>query len=185
MSTDPERKICSYATIQSDKKGQFGEIVAHLESKTDEFRQNLLTSLLCSYLTANFPCRRILDRVESAYDSNIDRVCFAAELLAHVEPIPIWRKKDASEAKRLRSEGNELFQKKRVEDALRAYNASVLRAPSSGDGTLSLAMANRSACLFHLGDYKETVGEIHSAIASGYPEEQRHKVASATGLSYI
>jgi hypothetical protein len=36
---DAATKTCSYATIQSDSKGQFGEIVAHLESKTEEFRK--------------------------------------------------------------------------------------------------------------------------------------------------
>ena len=45
----------------------------HLESKPEQFR-------------------RSVERL-GMMDSDLDRVCFAAELLAHVQPMPIYRKK--------------------------------------------------------------------------------------------
>ena len=47
--------------------------VQHLESKPEQFR-------------------RSVERL-GMMDSDLDRVCFAAELLAHVQPMPIYRKK--------------------------------------------------------------------------------------------
>ena len=77
-------------------------------------------------------------------------------------------------------EGNQLFQERKMEEAFRAYNMSVLRARSNEDNnseeeeenTLALSLANRSACLFHMGEYEAAASDVHSAIASGYPEGQ-------------
>ena len=40
------------------------------------------------------------------------------------------------------------------------------------ENTLALSLANRSACLFHMGEYEAAASDVHSAIASGYPEGQ-------------
>ena len=50
---------------------------------------------------------------------------------------------------------------------------------------MALSLANRSACLFHLGEYEATVSDVHSAIASGYPEAQRHKLYLRLAKSYL
>ena len=70
-SVDAATRACSYGTITSDRKGQFAEIVEHLESKPEQFR-------------------RSVERM-GMMESDLDRVCFAAELLAHVQPMPIYR----------------------------------------------------------------------------------------------
>ena len=50
---------------------------------------------------------------------------------------------------------------------------------------LSLFSANRSACLFHLGEYEGAVSDVHAAIAEGYPEAQRHKLYLRLAKSYL
>ena len=62
-------------------------------------------------------------------------------------------------------EGNQLFQEKKMEEAFKAYNMSVLRARgnecnNSEENTLALSLANRSACLFHMGEYEVSVVSI-------------------------
>lgn len=41
---------------------------------------------------------------------------------------------------------------------------------------LSIIYANRSACLYHLGDYDLAVSDIQRALDNGYPKELRYKV---------
>ena len=63
------------------------------------------------------------------YENDLDRICFAGNFLQCLEVVPRRREKDAGEAQRFRMEGNELFQKKKMAEAFRAYNTSVLRSP--------------------------------------------------------
>ena len=75
-----------------------------------------------------------------------------------------------------------------MEEAFQRYNMSVLRARSndnSEENTLALSLANRSACLFHMGEYEATASDVHSAIADGYPEDQRHKLYLRLAKSYL
>ena len=70
-SVDAATRACAYGTIQSGRKGQFADIVEHLESKPEQFR-------------------RSVERL-GMMESDLDRVCLAAELLAHVQPLLNYR----------------------------------------------------------------------------------------------
>jgi hypothetical protein len=61
--------------------------------------------------------------------------------------------KSASVASKLRIQGNEKFKKCDNEGSLMLYTGSVVHAPRDTE-ELSLALANRSAALFHLGAYQ-------------------------------
>jgi tetratricopeptide (TPR) repeat protein len=74
-----------------------------------------------------------------------------------------------------RNDGNKLFQKKNNNEALFCYNASVAYAPSNSE-ELSLAIANRSAVLFELGEYEKCNSDISMAISCGYPEKSLYKL---------
>ncbi len=41
-----------------------------------------------------------------------------------------------------------------------------------------MALANRSACSFHLGSYELAIADVHHALALNYPRGKRLKVLS-------
>lgn len=94
-------------------------------------------------------------------------------------------RKGASEAEKFRNEGNRLYREKKLEQALLAYNYSILAAPHPGlDGQaqgsqhegLSLAFANRSAVLYEMSQYKSAMADAERAITFGYPPSKRHRL---------
>jgi hypothetical protein len=64
--------------------------------------------------------------------------------------------KSASRASKFRVEGNEKFRKCDDTGSLIFYTQSVVHAPRDSE-ELSLALANRSAALFHLGAYQVSI----------------------------
>ena len=94
-------------------------------------------------------------------------------------------RKGAPEAEKFRSEGNRLYREKKLEQALLAYNYSILAAPHPGlDGEvlgsehegLSLAFANRSAVLYEMSQYKAALADAERALDCGYPPLKRHRL---------
>ncbi|KAG6456322.1 hypothetical protein O3G_MSEX009676 [Manduca sexta] len=74
-----------------------------------------------------------------------------------------------------RQKGNDKFRANRLEDSYRCYMKSVLYAPQDGP-MYPLALANRSAALLRMKRFQECLSDIKLALASGYPNEQRHKL---------
>ncbi|XP_021932938.1 SET and MYND domain-containing protein 4-like isoform X1 [Zootermopsis nevadensis] len=83
--------------------------------------------------------------------------------------------KSASRASKFRREGNEKFKKCDNAGSLALYTQSVVNAPRDSE-ELSLALANRSAALFHLGAYKECLQDISLALQSDYPTSLHYKL---------
>ncbi|XP_071504895.1 SET and MYND domain-containing protein 4-like [Diadema antillarum] len=96
--------------------------------------------------------------------------------------------KSAASSEAARNEGNRLFQKKDYLGALQQYTRSVQHAPchqSEGSQSLALAHANRSAALYHLGEYKPCVNDIDESLAHCYPTNKRFKVLSRKGQCFM
>ena len=56
------------------------------------------------------------------------------------------------------------------------FNKAIVAAPQNGEGKgrdLSLAVANRSACLLRLGYRDLCLQQVQLALAAGYPSELR------------
>lgn len=91
-------------------------------------------------------------------------------------------RKGVSEAEKFRNEGNRLYREKKLEQALLAYNYSILAAPHPGlDGEaqgsqLSLAFANRSAVLFEMNQYKSALADAERALIFGYPPSKKYRL---------
>lgn len=94
-------------------------------------------------------------------------------------------RKGASEAEKFRNEGNRLYREKKLDQALLAYNYSILAAPHPGlEGEakepqhedLPLAFANRSAVLYEMTRYKEALADAERALSLGYPPSKRHRL---------
>lgn len=113
--------------------------------------------------------------------------------------------KGASEAEKFRNEGNRLYRERKLEQALKAYNYSILAAPHprladtlaanpviSGAPTtttasaaarclqeyegLALAYANRSAVLYEMSQYEAALADAERALSFGYPPARRHRL---------
>nr|XP_045606325.1 SET and MYND domain-containing protein 4-like [Procambarus clarkii]XP_045606332.1 SET and MYND domain-containing protein 4-like [Procambarus clarkii]XP_045606341.1 SET and MYND domain-containing protein 4-like [Procambarus clarkii] len=97
-------------------------------------------------------------------------------------------RKGAIESEKFRNEGNRLYRERKLEQALLAYNYSILAAPhlatrdsALADSTpeqesLALAYANRSAVLYEMGQYESALADIQRSLTCGYPPPRRHRL---------
>ncbi|XP_019632879.1 PREDICTED: SET and MYND domain-containing protein 4-like [Branchiostoma belcheri] len=90
--------------------------------------------------------------------------------------------KSTDRANQLRDKGNTAYKAQQFQDAFTHYTDSISYSPVThgSDGKrsecLSLALANRSAVLFHLQEYKLCLQDIIASIEAGYPENLQYKL---------
>ena len=117
--------------------------------------------------------------------SDEERISFGLNLACIHDVIkvePCFNPKLAAESNRLRNEGNKLYQKDRYLEALEVYTYSILNAPVESHGNeLPLALANRSAVLFKLREYHQSLKDIQQALSHGYPEKLTYKLLDRQG----
>ncbi|XP_076025237.1 protein-lysine N-methyltransferase SMYD4 [Genypterus blacodes] len=83
--------------------------------------------------------------------------------------------KDAEQAARCREKGNSCFKSRDYKEATLHYSQGVCSAPRNSE-QLPLCYANRSAALYHLQLYQESLDDIDSAVDHGYPSQLLHKL---------
>lgn len=83
--------------------------------------------------------------------------------------------KNNSEARKIRIDANEIFKKKDYVTALCKYNKSVMTAKINSQD-YAFALANRSAALYYLEEYKACISDIHRSLAAKYPNELAYKL---------
>merc|ERR1719259_161960 len=88
--------------------------------------------------------------------------------------------KSGGMASKLRDEGNFKFRCHEYEGGLKLYTESVICAPEFGP-ELSLAYGNRSACLYHLGHYKDCLQDIELAFRFRFPKNLAYKLHQRRG----
>ncbi|KAE8747180.1 hypothetical protein FOCC_FOCC006178 [Frankliniella occidentalis] len=99
--------------------------------------------------------------------------------------------KDLEQAKQFKDDGNKAFQKEDYATAVRLYTKSILHMPvvhnaglhwyplvdrAVDSGDLSVVHANRSAALYHRGQYHLALQDIEQALELGYPKHLLYKV---------
>merc|ERR1712121_238175 len=66
---------------------------------------------------------------------------------------------------------------------------SAMKAPypnkSSTDETLAYAIANRSACLYHLDDMTHAMADARLALSLGYPDQLKYKLFERIAKCYL
>lgn len=127
-----------------------------------------------SFLNDFSTCQSDLERIQKLYE------------MPDVQAILKFEKKivgkDAEKSAHCREQGNKLFQKKSFWKALEMYNRSMMLAPTSGEMcTLALALANRSAVLYHMKQYRHCLYDIQAALENGYPDNLRYKLLDRQG----
>uniref|UniRef100_UPI0037E8BBC5 SET and MYND domain-containing protein 4 n=1 Tax=Semicossyphus pulcher TaxID=241346 RepID=UPI0037E8BBC5 len=83
--------------------------------------------------------------------------------------------KDTEEAAKCREKGNSSFKNRDYTAAALNYSQGICFAPQSSE-QLSLCYANRSAALYHLRHYQESLTDIDEALKNGYPSHLLHKL---------
>lgn len=78
------------------------------------------------------------------------------------EQLTIWSQKNNRQSLKYRNDGNKEFAKKNWSEAIRLYNQSLCFAEILTEN-VALAIANRSACCFNCGKYKECLVDIELA----------------------
>eukprot|EP00092_Neocalanus_flemingeri_P005382 GFUD01005799.1.p1 GENE.GFUD01005799.1~~GFUD01005799.1.p1 ORF type:complete len:667 (-),score=156.69 GFUD01005799.1:117-2117(-) len=161
---DDFRQRCSEVTIQSEAQGHFGKFVKMVEEANPKFRETFDT-----------------------LDTDEERVYYCTMLnkMDHMVVKPVFKQKNLEIAKVKRAEGNEAYQKKRYKQAMMLYTMSAMKAPSSGDDTLAYSIANRSACLYYMGDLKRCMADIEFAMAHGYPDQLRYKLYERKAKCFV
>ncbi|XP_067007502.1 SET and MYND domain-containing protein 4 [Anabrus simplex] len=86
--------------------------------------------------------------------------------------------KNAEIARKFKDEGNKAFQSGDYRCALRLYSKCILKTPwEAGSGQdLAVAVANRSAALYHLEHHLLALQDVAFAISLNYPQELRYKI---------
>lgn len=151
---DKDVQYCSWKTLQSEERGHFStylnEILRSNPSAVaglQEFSSDEERVLFCSSL----------NRVDS----------FVVK--------PVFKKKDEEQARLRREQGNTAFHKKWYKQALVMYSMSIVKAPA-GDECLAYSLANRSACLYYLGEIQLCMADVKLALEAGYPAQLHYKL---------
>lgn len=118
-----------------------------------------------------------------------ERIRFLAQLDSVKEIIRLpgspSDEKSADQSRSLRDEGNKFFKAKKFRNSIQLYTESLSWAPfptdEVSDSSISLAFANRSACLFQLAKYQMCLEDIRCAFRYGYPNELRYKLYDRRG----
>lgn len=125
-------------------------------SDINNIHQNLLRHLEVDQTSGT------LSKKFSALQTNSARVSFAYSLLEGYNLFPAlsYDSKSDERANEFRQKGNLHYKKKKIGDALEFYTRSIANATCKNQ-ELALAFGNRSAALFEMGFYKESLQVNH------------------------
>ena len=87
-------------------------------------------------------------------------------------------------SRELREEGNALYAAGKYGVALIKFSSALVFAPLD-QVDYSLALANRSACLYMLGYYQRSLEDTILAENTGYPREKIYKLMVGKCLKYL
>lgn len=162
-SVDLQRQHCSWKTLQSEERGLFSAWLAEIVRCNPGAVENILT-----------------------FSSEEERVLYCSSLLQvdRFAVAPVYKQKDPEMAKQRRDEGNMAFQKKWYKQAHMMYSMSAIKSVPGSD-VLAYSIANRSACLYYLGEINQCIADINLALVYGYPPQLHYKLYERLAKCYI
>jgi len=121
-----------------------------------------------------------ISKAFNACGTNADKVKLIEELLVKYDCIPktdSHSAKDNKKSKELRQQGNTLFGKGKIFDALESYNQSICWAESKENSEdLAIGYANRSAIYYKWKMFEVCQENIELAKNAGYPKRLMDKL---------
>eukprot|EP00794_Sanderia_malayensis_P007228 gene7228-8036_t len=148
--------------------GSFQKLFSELSSSLAETRESDVLTLKFKKCVTDSERVRLIIRAKS-----VSEVLSIREYRRH----QLIEKSDA-QSEKFRADGNYYYKKKNFNAALLSYTKSVFSAPCTGDNTtnISLALANRSAVLFHMADYNGCIQDAEQALVFNYPNKLKYKL---------
>ncbi|XP_055597177.1 SET and MYND domain-containing protein 4 [Uranotaenia lowii] len=120
--------------------------------------------------------------------SDEQRFAFANSLKPIVTELKLTREfrgKNLDQSLAFKSLGNKAFQKENWNEALVYYNMCYLATPEENESEKAVALANRSAALYHMEKYDQALGDIERAIKLKYPKELMYKLTERKARCYL
>jgi len=115
----------------------------------------------------------------SKLPTSADKFLYTYNLLKKYNRLPteckLTNPKNNKKARQIRSDANVKFQNGEYNSAFYEYNKSVMTAKINSED-YALALANRSAALYHLKEYDACIQDINRALANKYPTELSYKL---------
>jgi len=160
---DEHRERCSWLTVQSEERGLFSSWLAEVVRCNPGCVENIMQ-----------------------FSSEEERIlyCTSLDRVSHFLVAPVYKKKDKNAARKKREEGNAAYAKKWYRQAMMMYSVAAVKSPP-GDECLAYSIANRSACLYYLGEIKLCIADINLALASGYPPQLHYKLYERLAKCYV
>nr|XP_053653597.1 SET and MYND domain-containing protein 4-like [Cherax quadricarinatus] len=154
-------KLCSDVTLYSPKEGFFNHYMEQIDAQVSQ---------------------DFLDKF-GQLKSDEDRLLktWGVKPIHTLKVQSFYRQKSREVSECRREEGNKAFQEKKNGQALVLYSQAVVRAPHDEGKSLALALANRSAVLYHMDEYHLCLTDIDLAIQAGYPPNLMYKVLDRRG----
>lgn len=112
-----------------------------------------------------------------------ERLICALQTLSKYNVLPSYKtkEKNSKDSTRLREEGNRIFVNGTDYKAVEKYTESIAYAIESSE-ELALAYANRSAAVFRMEKYEESIRDIDRALSLKYPDKLKTKLYERKGL---
>ncbi|KAK7086785.1 hypothetical protein SK128_009829 [Halocaridina rubra] len=156
--------LCSDETLYNRKEGFFTHFIEQIDEQVSDSFFNKFGKLKTDE-------ERILDT-------------WAIKPVHTLKIQSFYKAKDSDMAEYFRKKGNAAFQNKENMEALVMYSRAVMKAPYNSEDCLSLSYANRSAVLYHVGEYQHSLNDIDMAFEAAYPTDLMYKVLDRRGQCY-
>ncbi|XP_063881235.1 SET and MYND domain-containing protein 4-like isoform X2 [Scylla paramamosain] len=154
-------RLCSEVTLWSTKEGFFSHFVEQISAHVSE---------------------QFLEKFGKMKDDDERfRKIWEVKPIHTLKVTSFFKQKSREVSEKRRNDGNKAFQDKKYQQALIAYSQAVMRAPHHDGDTYSLALANRSAVLYHLEQYRHCLTDIDLALKADYPPSLTYKVLDRRG----
>ncbi|XP_069195439.1 SET and MYND domain-containing protein 4 [Procambarus clarkii] len=159
------RKLCSDVTLYSPQEGFFNHYMEQIDAQVS---QDFLEKF-------------------SKLKSNEERIIktWGVKPIHTLKVQSFYKQKSQEVSENRRAEGNKAFQEKKNEQALLLYSQAVMRAPHDSGNSLALALANRSAVLYHIKKFSLCLSDIELAMQAGYPPNLIYKVLDRRGQCHL
>ncbi|CAB4069129.1 USP10 [Lepeophtheirus salmonis] len=108
----------------------------------------------------------LLNELETT-PSYADKLCIMAKVpqFQYLKPQEMFTRKNDGEAEKHRQHGNAEYNSSNITKAFQYYSLGIIKASPMSE-VISKLYANRSACLFSLGQYEEALLDIEEALSS-------------------
>ncbi|XP_040574383.1 SET and MYND domain-containing protein 4 [Lepeophtheirus salmonis] len=145
-TVDSFKQVITFKTLQSDDRGHFKTFLQSLKKSSN--------------------IGSLLNELETT-PSYADKLCIMAKVpqFQYLKPQEMFTRKNDGEAEKHRQHGNAEYNSSNITKAFQYYSLGIIKASPMSE-VISKLYANRSACLFSLGQYEEALLDIEEALSS-------------------